>query len=173
MKKILALLFLSTIANSASAESIHLVNINGKFYLMGKNCRKYEILDANSIKCTNKKGDHSYVARGLTAEQAQPIVNEMAAKQAQNARDIQQLTESVQQFGSSAQGWSRQFTQQAQQYRVPQVGPIGPYGGGVTYTIAGDTLLGSNGVTYRRVGQSVVGSDGTTCQIVSQTIICR
>lgn len=53
--------------------------------------------------------------------------------------------------------------------------PVTPYGyrPGVTFTRAGDALLGSNGVTYRMVGSSVLGSDGTTCQVTGQHIMCR
>lgn len=135
---------------------------------MGKNCAKYEVLDSESIKCTNKKGDYSYVAQGLTLQQAQPLFNERDAKQAQRARDLEQLTRSIQQLGNSTQSWGQQFSQQSQQYRAPEVRPFGAYGGSVTYTIVGDTLLGSNGVTYRKVGQSVIGSDGTSCQVAGQ-----
>jgi hypothetical protein len=177
MNRVCAAILVVSLSGCATNEpTISVQAINGKMYFVGENCVKYDVLDADSIRCTNRSGDSSYVANGLTYDQAQPIINQMAAaeaaKRVRRAQEIQQLTQSMQELGQSAQGWQQYWSQQSQQYTAPQISTYGN-SSGVTYTRVGDAVIGSNGVTYRKVGNSIIGSDGTTCQIVGQQLICR
>jgi hypothetical protein len=145
---------------------------NGNYYMAGdKSCKRITSINDTRVMCYDKKGQPTGYRDAMTAQDMQAWQYASGA----HAADMQNLNNSIQQLGQSAQNWSQQFQQQGQSFSAPQVQPITPYGTSntVTYRQVGDALIGSNGVTYRSVGNNVFGSDGTKCQIIGPNIICR
>ena len=98
--------------------------INGKFYLMGENCARFQVLNSESIKCMDAKGQLTHVATGLTAEQAQQAVNSIegynAVERARQAQEIAALTATLQRTAQTFQQ-SAQSAQKLQGYTPPIV----------------------------------------------------
>lgn len=98
--------------------------INGKYYFMGPNCAQYQMVDANSIQCMDAKGKFTYNATGLTAAQAQPVMQQWAMERAiRDAQRAAQLNALTQQLNATAESFrqSAQAIQQSQPYTAPQV----------------------------------------------------
>lgn len=98
--------------------------INGKYYFMGPNCAKYQMVDANSLKCMDAKGRFTYNATGLTAAQAQPVTEQWAMERAvRDARRAAELNALTEQLNATADSFrqSAQAIQQTPAYTAPQV----------------------------------------------------
>jgi hypothetical protein len=146
--------------------------INGAYYMAGdKTCKRVQAISTSRIMCIDEKGNQTGYREAMTDRDIQAYQMSVAQERASYNNLMQSFRETNQTF----QNMQQQFTQQGQSFSAPQVQPISPYGysGGVTYTQAGNSLIGSNGVTYRQVGSSIMGSDGTTCQIAGRNIICH
>jgi hypothetical protein len=145
---------------------------NGGYYMVGDaSCQRMQAVSSTEVMCYDKKGQQTGYRTAMTSQDMQFYQTAMNRQQA----EYQQIMQSLKQTDQTFQNMGQQFAKQGQQFSVPPVQPTSPYGysGGVTYTQAGNSLIGSNGVTYRQVGSSIMGSDGTRCQIVGPNIICQ
>lgn len=152
---------------SACATSAAPNYIGGQYFMGGdRDCKSYRLISSHAIECINGKGQVTGQRTAMTAADLQYYSAQMAYQQSQ----YNQMMANINAGNARLQQQAEQIRQQGQ-YTAP---PVNSYGTprGVTYTLVGNEVFGSNGVTYRRVGNSVVASDGTTCQIVGQNLIC-
>ncbi|SNR64283.1 hypothetical protein SAMN05192560_0323 [Methylobacillus rhizosphaerae] len=155
MKFIFIAAIVVIISGCTSVASPHF--FNGNYYMAGDpSCVRLKAVSSERAICVDKEGNHTGSRYAMTDEQMRTYQLDLINQQSQ----IHSINQQLNDIGQSFQNSRQQILNQSQQYTMPQVQPISPYGASGT-------------VTYRRVGNTIISSDGASCQVVGQNIICN